>query len=168
VTGLRVLLAVGTAATVAAVAAGAASASLGPLKPRVGEVVAFDTTPPLRELPTVVPTEAPSADVGERGGASPADNSYQGDGALQTTAVASSIPGPLFTFEGPSNADNIRIYAPRFPNGVNPPDPDGDVGRNHYVAMVNLTFAIYTKQGGLLFGPAPLGSLWQDPTATRS
>jgi hypothetical protein len=160
-TGLRVLLAVGTATAFAAVTAGTASA-IGPLKPNVGEVAAFDTTPPLRELPTVVPGEAPSADVGERGPGSPADNGHQRDGALQTAAVANTIAPPLFTFEGPSNADNIRIYAPQFPNGVNPPDPDGDVGRNHYVAMVNLTFAIYTKQGRLLFGPAPLGSLWQN------
>jgi hypothetical protein len=163
VTGFRVLLAVGTAAAVAAVAAGAASASLGPLKPRIGEVVAFDTTPPLRDLPTVVLDEAASpAAFGERGAGSPKDNGHQPDGALQKAAVTNTIQPPLFTFEGPSNADNIRIFAPRFPNGVNPPDPVGDVGRNHYVAMVNLTFAIYTKQGQLLFGPADTGTLWQD------
>jgi hypothetical protein len=160
VTGIRVLLAVVTTAAAAAVAPGVAS-GIGPLQPTVGETVAHDTSAPLRDMPTVVLPDAPSADVGERGSGSPADNGHQADGALQKAAVANSIPGPLFTFEGPSNADNIRLYAPMFPNGVNPPDPDGDVGRNHYVAIVNLSFAIYTKQGQLLFGPATLGSLWQ-------
>jgi hypothetical protein len=156
----RVLLAAGTAAAIAAASAGVASASLGPLKPTVGKAVAHDTTPPLRDMPTAVP--AIPTERAERPGGSPEDNGHEADGALQTTAVTNTIPGPLFTFEGPSNADNIRIYAPRFPNGVNPPDPVGDVGRDHYVAMVNLTFAIYTKTGELLFGPAPLGALWQD------
>ena len=43
---------------------------------------------------------------------------------------------------------------------VNPPDPDGDVGPNHYVEMVNLTFAVYSKTGTRLLGPVDLGALW--------
>ena len=43
---------------------------------------------------------------------------------------------------------------------VNPPDPVGDVGPNHYVEMVNLTFAVYDKSGNVLLGPAPIGRLW--------
>jgi hypothetical protein len=67
------------------------------------------------------------------------------------------MPAPLLTFEGPSNEDNRRIFRFR----VNPPDPVGDVGQHHYVAMVNLVFAVYSKQGQLLFGPAAIGTLWQ-------
>jgi len=45
-------------------------------------------------------------------------------------------------------------------NGVYPPDTDGDVGPNHYFQMVNLSFAIYSKTGTLLYGPADNSTLW--------
>src|SRR5438874_1709670 len=43
---------------------------------------------------------------------------------------------------------------------VNPPDPNGEVGRNNYVETDNVAFAVYSKTGTLLAGPATLGSLW--------
>ena len=43
---------------------------------------------------------------------------------------------------------------------MNPPDPVGDVGPNHYVEMVNLAFAVYDKTGDLLLGPVDTGTLW--------
>ena len=43
---------------------------------------------------------------------------------------------------------------------VNPPDPVGDVGPNHYVEMINLVFAVYSKTGSLLLGPVDTGTLW--------
>jgi hypothetical protein len=68
------------------------------------------------------------------------------------------MPNPIITFEGPSNADNQGIFGFQ----VSPPDPVGDVGRRHYMAMVNLTFAVYFKaSGALVFGPADIGTLWQ-------
>ena len=36
---------------------------------------------------------------------------------------------------------------------MNPPDPVGDVGPNHYVETANLAFAVYDKTGDLLLGP---------------
>jgi hypothetical protein len=46
-------------------------------------------------------------------------------------------------------------------NGVHPPDVVGDVGLNHYIAMINLSLVnIYDKQGGLIVGPIALDSLW--------
>jgi hypothetical protein len=45
---------------------------------------------------------------------------------------------------------------------VNPPDPNGEVGPNHYVEMVNLVFAIYSKTGTLLLGPVETGTLWDE------
>jgi hypothetical protein len=43
---------------------------------------------------------------------------------------------------------------------VNPPDPVGDVGPNHYVEMINLVFGVYSKTGTQLLGPTDLGALW--------
>jgi len=58
-------------------------------------------------------------------------------------------PNLLVDFEGISNI-----------NGVLPPDTEGAVGPNHYVQVVNLSFAIYDKTGTLLSGPFNTNSLW--------
>ncbi len=147
----------------AAGVANAASGGPGPLRPTVGTAVAFDTSPALRDMPMIAPGGGAQTGFMRQ---VPTDRSlvgrvalgkHQPDGALQNAEAPNAMPGPLFTFEGPSNADNLGIFGFR----VNPPDPVGDVGKHHYVAMVNLTFAIYTKTGGLLYGPADTGTLWQ-------
>jgi hypothetical protein len=66
------------------------------------------------------------------------------------------IEAPMANFEGISNQDNFNLFGFR----VNPPDPVGDVGPNHYVEMVNLAFAVYDKQGNLMMGPVAIGDLW--------
>lgn len=58
--------------------------------------------------------------------------------------------GPQVSFDGVGNV-----------NGVLPPDTQGDVGPNHYFQMVNLSFAIWDKQGNLLYGPVDNSTLWQ-------
>jgi len=57
--------------------------------------------------------------------------------------------GPEINFEGIANV-----------NGVYPPDTDGDVGPNHYFQMINLSFAIWDKNGNKLYGPADNSTLW--------
>ncbi len=141
---------------------------------------AFDVSPALSELVTTA-TSVPSAAVAsgsddileirpDRGALpAPADNGFSGDGASQgeaTTQVESQQSfssdhqtptlAPLANFEGLSNQDNFNIFGGR----VNPPDPVGDVGKKHYVEMVNLVFAVYSKTGTLLLGPADIGTLW--------
>jgi hypothetical protein len=124
--------------------------------------VAFDKSLPLREMQMLAPGTSGHAwtagAMRDRSlvGRTPS-GPYARDGALQSGDTVNAMPSPLFTFEGPSNTNNLSIFGFR----VNPPDPNGDVGLNHYVAMVNLTFAIYTKTGGLLYGPADTGTLWQ-------
>ena len=147
----------------AAGVADAASGGPGPLRPTVGTAVAFHKTPPLRDMPMIAPGLRAQAHFmgqvrSDRSlvGRVPS-GTHQADGALQSGEAPNAMPSPLFTFEGPSNADNLSIFGFR----VNPPDPVGDVGQHHYVAMVNLTFAIYTKTGTLLYGPADTGTLFQ-------
>ncbi|HQQ03063.1 MAG TPA: T9SS type A sorting domain-containing protein [Bacteroidales bacterium] len=62
-----------------------------------------------------------------------------------------SIPnaGPILNFAGIGNV-----------NGVYPPDTEGDVSPDYYFQMINLSFAIYDKQGNLLFGPVNNSTLW--------
>ena len=59
------------------------------------------------------------------------------------------IPTPIVSFNGPGNISS-----------VSPPDPVGDVGPNHYVAMSNLSFQVFDKTGTSLFGPALNNTLW--------
>jgi hypothetical protein len=44
---------------------------------------------------------------------------------------------------------------------VLPPDTVGAIGPDHYVQMVNLSFAIWDRAGNLLHGPASNNTLWQ-------
>jgi hypothetical protein len=132
--------------------------------------VAFDTSPAVRNLPPSVSSKKTVPDpqtVHEiRPEPSPVvvDQGFTGDAAIQganqlRAAVANAvptIPAPLVNFEGLSNQDNFNLFGFR----VNPPDPMGDVGPNHYVEMINLVFAVYDKQGNLLQGPTRIGDLW--------
>ncbi len=110
----------------------------------------FDVSPPLRSI-TPLPVEAveaadiPELATGLEGLPGPQDV----DQVVQFEIGAAEIPAPLVSFDGPSNIAN-----------VSPPDPVGDVGPNHYVAMSNLYFAIYSKTGTLLYGPAANNTLW--------
>jgi hypothetical protein len=97
----------------------------------------------------------------ERGapGASAPSGGSSTDPAAQTAlpAAPATVGPTLANFEGLSNEDNFAIFGGR----VNPPDPVGDVGPNHYVEMVNLTYAVYSKTGTRLLGPVDTGTLWQ-------
>jgi hypothetical protein len=111
-----------------------------------------DVTPPLRDMKRIPPgeqkEETPHAPMPLRGG--PKSSPGPEDGALQTYAPgAHAIQGPN-GFEGVGNND-----------GVLPPDTNGDVGPNHYIQWVNLTFAIYNKNGSLAMAPASGRTLWQ-------
>jgi len=117
--------------------------------------VKFDVSPPLRLIPP-----KPIAVEEQRGGAmvdpdgglgKPPLVLQQFDGAAQTTLPLMRIPGASVSFDGPNNL-----------SGVAPPDPAGDVGPDHYVAMSNLFFQIYNKSGASVFGPAANNTLWSN------
>ena len=111
-----------------------------------------DVTRPLRDLPLIPPgverEESPHAPLPVRGG--PRTSPGPQDGALQTTAPGAHAIAAPNGFEGIGNGD-----------GVLPPDTNGDVGPNHYIQWVNLTFAIYHKDGTLALPPASGRTLWQ-------
>jgi hypothetical protein len=137
------------------------AANTGGTKPRFTKAVAFDVSRPVREIapPRVRKTTDEIRDVRPDRGPIVSDTGFAGDSALDAASravIAEAIGAPLVSFEGLSNNDNFALYGGR----VNPPDPVGDVGPNHYVEMVNLAFAVYDKQGNLLTGPTRLGDLW--------
>ena len=56
---------------------------------------------------------------------------------------------PSLNFQGVGNVDNLA-----------PADPNGDVGLNHVIQSVNVSFAVWDKEGNLLFGPVPNKGIW--------
>ena len=68
---------------------------------------------------------------------------------LQQSKGSNNTRGPLINHDGVGNV-----------SGVFPPDTDGDVGPNHYFQMINLAFAIWDKEGNLLYGPVDNSTLW--------
>jgi hypothetical protein len=154
------------AAVVAAICAGAASSGpaavndgAGPVVPhlvaKVTKAAAFDVSRPLRQLARSARPAKFRGLPAERGPSVP-DIGHTADGALQSRLPAPAIAAPLANFEGLSNQDNFDTFGFR----VNPPDPNGEVGPNHYVEMINLVFGIYDKAGTLLLGPLDTGTLW--------
>jgi hypothetical protein len=146
-------------------AVGASSAGSAPAtnEPKFSEPAAFDVSKSLRELAKTAKkaTKQKGEEVRpDRGGPAKAGGggSQSADGAIQATAAPLAIPGTLQNFEGLSNQDNFNTFGFR----VNPPDPNGEVGPNHYVEMINLVFGVYSKTGTLLLGPVDTGTLWAD------
>ncbi len=120
--------------------------------------VAFDVSPTLREMAAtrrLTPQPGDLKEIRPDRGPIVQDQGFSGDGALQS-ANSPAIPAPLVSFDGLSNQDNFNIFGFR----VNPPDPNGEVGPNHYVEIINLVFAVYSKTGTLLLGPVDTGTLW--------
>lgn len=167
-----VMLSATTGALGALVLAGTASAAgIGGGQAKFSEARAFDVSRPAREIAPPALSSRMSGqtsaseplDIRPERGAAAKDRGYAGDAALgrsvarfQALLGPASIGAPLANFEGLSNTDNFNLFGFR----VNPPDPVGDVGPNHYVEMVNLAFAVYDKSGNLLMGPLPVGALW--------
>ncbi len=146
--------------------AGAASTPKINVTPTYKSNVAFDISPALRDVakrPAPLAAGLPNAEAidfrPDRSLIQFEDQGYAGDAALQKSMAAADSLAALTSdanFEGISNQDNFNLFGFR----VNPPDPVGDVGPNHYVEMVNLAFAVYDKQGNLLLGPVDTGALW--------
>lgn len=119
--------------------------------PEVRAATRHDTSRPLTALPQLPPRAAGAVlrrkvlpnRIGSSG--------PTGDGAVQDQgAPVATVPQVLRNFEGVGNV-----------NGVLPPDPTGDIGPNHYVQMVNLSFAVWDRNGTRLYGPADNKTLWQ-------
>jgi N-acetylneuraminic acid mutarotase len=132
-----------------------ASAQAPGLTPMVHTAVKHDTSPPLRTMkPALRPASAKIKTIPLHNPPHKAVNSS----AQKTTAdvqkaksvVTDTMPGFQQNFDGVGNV-----------NGVLPPDTQGAVGPNNYVQMVNLSLAIYDKQGNLKYGPVPNTTLWQ-------
>lgn len=122
----------------------------------IAKSVQNDLSQPLSSItPVEAEHEAEDADMDKvftmqgRGTTLDANAPAQMDGAVQSAPIAPDAPLTIANFDGVTNL-----------SGVLPPDTNGDVGPNHYMQWVNLSFAIYSKTGALLYGPAAGNTLW--------
>ncbi|MCB2220908.1 MAG: T9SS type A sorting domain-containing protein [Bacteroidetes bacterium] len=132
------------------------SAQLQHAPSRVDKAAFFDKTPPLRDMPVIAPgqidnswkdgiieNETVNMNFGNN------DNVMTDPKSVQDYMGGNQSRGPVVNAEGTGNV-----------NGVYPPDTDGDVGPDHYFQMINLSFAIYDKNGTKLYGPVANSTLW--------
>lgn len=115
------------------------------------KVVPFDFNGDVRNLPPAVrgpkslrPLVHPP--LGDKVPPSNLDNST----VVKKTSEAeplTAMPSPIQNFDGLSFND---ICSGQPCTNRNPPDPNGDVGPNHYIQAINLAYGIFSKTGTLL------------------
>ncbi len=133
--------------------------------PAVGRSIQHDRSPALREMPALAAPPGISKFRSKRWARLPRHLASQPhvavDPAVQGSPGATALPSTSANFEGLSNGDQVGAgIVP--PGGVVPPDPVADVGPNHVVQWVNVSFAVYNKAGVKLYGPAAGNTLWQN------
>ena len=169
VVGFTAVSLLGAAVVASPVAAAAPSATPPSAAPAansgpatVSDPVSPVLSPALRDIPVSPrPREGGEVPEGRLGpDTSPGrdlPNSDNETGPVQRD-IAGEAPAdlvPVNSFAGGTTDSYAGQSTPFFP-----PDTVGDVGPNHYVQMVNVTFQIWNKQGTSLAGPTNIKALW--------
>lgn len=114
--------------------------------------VHFDVSPPLRDIPVKTPPDENDGFFGALMDDPDGPGKFFGpqdrDGSVQRSQL-----GPLVI---PAPSANFNVGT----GTANPPDPNGDVGPNHYVRMSNASFQVFNKTGTSVFGPANINTLF--------
>lgn len=74
-----------------------------------------------------------------------------GTPTLAIATTLTNINGIGNGFTGPAGTFTVNAA---------PPDTNGDVGPNHYVAIVNTDLAVFNKSGTAIYGPVAVNTLW--------
>ena len=132
--------------------------TMHPSEVRVQE--AYDISPPLSDMPLIPVGEKRQKHIGEIPNQNYSLifnnlNSFTEITSGQDPVLQDS-DGTLAPVSTVVNIDGIQNT-----QGYIPPDPAGEIGLNHYIQATNLHFAVYSKTGALLYGPAALSTLWQ-------
>ncbi len=121
----------------------------------VSPVVRFDVSPPLKDLPlNLVFPDSLKPQRAKEDSASGLEWLSQPpiqmpDARVQPQRAPLAMPPTTVNFDALNNLA-----------GVNPPDPVGDIGPNHYVAMANVSFQIFDRNGTSLRAASNINSLW--------
>jgi hypothetical protein len=137
-------------------------------------------SPPVTPLRVEVPPPPPAAESAIPDPRTPMVTVPEG-GPLPTEPPPprNPIPDPVIQTEAPGVSEvpiqEIGLISDPIVNvagltsAANPPDTVGDIGREHFVQMVNATFfQIFDKQGNALTGAMNFGTLWPVGQVCRS
>jgi hypothetical protein len=146
--------------TIAAAAAGSTasgSARLG-AKHHSNPAEHNDVSPPLRDI---TPAAAPAPDKKKekepkKGLPVPAPGAP--DPVIQSSIGSAAAPALGLGFEGVGQG--FTGPAGTFSVTSAPPDPNGAAGPNHFVEIVNQSFAIFNKSGTAVYGPVPTNTIF--------
>jgi hypothetical protein len=133
---------------------GTAQAAPGNRSKDSGPAVAYDTSPPLRDLPQ-------GTDPGEDGKKEHFDKREEGMPQKPSGGQPAAV-SPATALAAPTNSsfDGIGNGVAGYAVQSAPPDTNSAVGPSHVVEIVNSAFAVYNKTGGLLLGPSNTNTLW--------
>jgi len=125
-------------------------------KPIIKKSVFYGKSKPIHEMDIVLPGTHPEEQRAVR-------NFFYGKEKTKYNKTVSNQPkpniqrfqgplksrGPVLNFEGIDNVNN-RIVA----------DPNGDVSVDYYIQTVNSSFAVWDKNGNMIYGPVDYQTLW--------
>ena len=127
-----------------------------------GPAVQYDVSQPLSAMAAGVAPEPDKTEKKEKKKAGriplPGVSTAAPDPALQSSPGTAAVPTAGLNFEGVGQG--FRGPAGTFSVNSAPPDTNGAVGPNHYVQIVNESFAIFNKSGTAIYGPVPTNTLW--------
>ena len=122
----------------------------------VRKAVGFRITKPLRDIPIIPPgsvkrpwKEVPNKFDFRHTSTKKNSTLLEPDQAVQSTNGTNAASKVTHSWDGVGNL-----------MGGWPPDTDGDVGINHYLQMINVSFQIWDKNGNSLYGPADNSTFW--------
>ena len=107
--------------------------------------VKHDTSPPLREI---VPAPKHGRNEHDEHKLPVPKGGSTADPVVQSSLPQAAAPTQVANFEGVPVYDSL------------PPDPNGAVGPNHYVQIVNERFQIFSKTGASVYGPVQTNTLF--------
>jgi len=137
-----------------------------PIKPiHVKKPSFFSKTIPLKEMKIVTPEPAKN----ESGIVAEIIN-FPGLNEYMETIDTVSTHNNIQNYMGDRQPADIMVNTEGIGNLQYkiPPDTEGDVGPNHYVQMINMSMAVFNKQGELIFGPFSNITFWQNEPAPWS
>jgi len=116
-------------------------------------------SPPLRELPVV--TAAELKEYEELNKVKPFNKWPDPSYPFQETALPNG-PDPVWQSKmgEMDGGKGLEINFAGQASGVNPIDPNGCIGPDHYMQTINFVYAIYDRTGTLVAGPTALNQLF--------
>jgi hypothetical protein len=122
------------------------------------DAVNYDVSPPLRDIAPAPDPDKDKKKEKEPKKGLPVPEPSANDPVIQASPGTADAPalglgfdGVGQGFSGPSGTYSVSSA---------PPDPNGAVGPNNFVEVVNTAFAIFNKAGTPLYGPVPTNTLW--------